>query len=171
MGALPLPNPSLPKLNTPGNSPLTTPKLLSVFSPMLGAYGLTPRKLFFEPGGYRFDELVNEIGLSPRITELTEDAPDGATSAPIDTSFTFPSASHREKHDGVKKFSRGKEEKINGERKERFDTRNPDAREGSPAQGLVSESMPGLLALPEVAEEGAEDVREGGDGPTISPGE
>ncbi|GAQ91482.1 MYB family transcription factor [Klebsormidium nitens] len=170
VGALPLPKPSLPKLNTPGNSPMTTPKLLSVFSPMLGAYGLTPRKLFFEPGGYCFDDMANEIGLSPRITELTDEAPDLATSAPIDTSFTFPSVSQGEQSDRVKGYSKRTEEKVKGDGKERFDTRNSDVREGSPAQGLVSESMPGLLALPEVADEAAEDARQGGDGPAISPG-
>lgn len=160
MGALPLPNPSLPKLNTPGQSPLTTPKLLSVFSPMLGACALTPRRLFFG-----FDEMVNDIGLSPRITELTDEAegrpppPDLATSGPIDTDFTFPSTSQSGRSNGVS--STGDDRAKKGDGKGRFDTRKPNARESSPAEGLVSEGMPGLLALPEVAEEGTEDAREG----------
>jgi hypothetical protein len=103
-----------------------------------------------------------ETGLTPRITELVEEAnaaPDLPTaSSALDTGFTFPSQGALEAGDSVNAQEvKDLKRERNGD--ERFDAKNMNAREGSPADGLVSEQgMPGLLALPEVGEERTEEA-------------
>jgi hypothetical protein len=103
-----------------------------------------------------------ETELTPRITELVEEAnaaPDLPTSSSaLDTGFTFPSQGALEAGDGVNAWEE-KEGKRKRNSNERFDSKNTKAREGSPADGLVSEQgMPGLLALPNVGEERTEEA-------------